>query len=431
MHSQVGVLSMSNINSCGVDFGTTNSAIAIANSGDSSNLVFLEGNRPTIPTAVFFDFEDWGIKFGREGINDYIDGCSGRLMRSLKSILGSSLMDDTTQIGRTKLGFDEIIGKFIYHIKKVAEAEIGYELENTVVGRPVYFVDGDKAADQKAEEELKKIFTSQGFRDVSFELEPIAAAKNYEKTLSKEELALIIDVGGGTSDFSVIRLSPDLRKTDDRTGDVLANSGIHIGGTDFDKQFSLKKVMPAMGYNSKTTTGLPLPISHYHTLATWHEINSLYNRKGQNAIKELYNSALRKDLVQRLLNVVQNQRGHELASTIEEAKILLSDETECELDLEFLEHSWKIPVSKKELMNILNQKVEMVMRIAKETVIQGAGLSLSDVKTVFMTGGSTGLPAFTHHVHESFPDASIIHGDRFGSVAKGLGLLATQRYGMG
>jgi hypothetical chaperone protein len=399
------------------------------NSMGNIELINLEQGKSTIPTGVFFDFEDWAIFFGREGFEKYIDGHPGRLLRSLKSVLGSKLMNENTQIGHDKYAFSEIIGFFVAHIKRTAELSTRSSFEHTVVGRPVYFVDGDPIADRRAEGELKDIFIQQGFKDVSFEFEPIAAARDYESRIDKEELVLIMDIGGGTSDFSLIRLSPQSRNKQDRAGDIIANSGIHIGGTDLDKQFSLACVMPEMGRGSLTIDGRLMPPNDYNTLTTWHEINSLYKKKTRVEISKLYNLSSRKDRVKRLVKTVERQRGHELANAVELAKICLSNTGARNIDLDFIEDDWLIKVTQKQLLTAIAQQIHKVMEAAKNTVISGAGMDVSQIKTVFMTGGSIGLPVFESQVRATFPNAKVIQGDHFSSVATGLGMCALQRYG--
>jgi hypothetical chaperone protein len=416
---------------CGIDFGTTNSAIATScmNAEENIELIPLEDDRVTIPTAIFFDFEDWQINYGRRGIEKYIEGHPGRLLRSLKSVLGSKLMDEVTQIGHDTFAFTEIIGLFIAHIKDTAEQRIKSSLDHAVVGRPVYFVDNDPVADKRAEAELKEAFMLQGFKDISFEFEPIAAARDYELSLDKEELAFIMDIGGGTSDFSLIRLSPQSRKKQDRSDDIIANSGIHIGGTDLDKQFSLASVMPHLGRGTLTVDGRLMPPNDYTTLATWHEINSLYQKKTRIEISRLYNIASRRDLLQRLVRTVDKQRGHELANAVEMAKIQLSVNSIAEMDLDFIEDDWLIEVSQNQLLDAIAGQIHKVMQAAKSTVVLGAGMDVSQISTVFMTGGSIGLPIFAEQVRKLFPNAKVIQGDHFASVARGLGLSALQRYG--
>jgi hypothetical chaperone protein len=263
---------------------------------------------------------------------------------------------------------------------------------------------------------------------VSFEFEPIAAARDYESRIDKEELVLIMDIGGGTSDFSLIRLSPKSRNKQDRSGDIIANSGIHIGGTDLDKQFSLATVMPQMGRGTLTIDGRLMPPNDYSTLATWHEINSLYQKKTSLEISKLYNLSSRKDLVKRLVQTVKTQRGHELANAVELAKIYLSNNRTAEMDLDFIEDDWLINVTQNQLLSSISHHILKIMAAAKNTVTLSAGMDVSQIKTVFMTGGSIGLPIFDQQVRQLFPNANVIQGDHFASVASGLGMCALQRY---
>jgi hypothetical chaperone protein len=412
--------------SFGIDFGTSNSAVALAG-GASVELVTLEAGQVTMPSAVFFNADTQSTVFGRLAVEEYLDGYTGRLMRSLKSILGSDLITEATQIENRKLYFREIIGMFIGHLKEVGEAAAGEEIDSVVMGRPVFFVDGNPEADQRAQEELEALVRMQGFKNVSFEYEPIAAARDYESDIQKEELVLIADIGGGTSDFSVIRLSPEARERSDRSRDILGTGGIHIGGTDFDRQFSLGSVMPEMGYKTMLNRGLTMPMGYYTMLSSWHLINSLYIQKNVIGIKGLKADALRKDLVQRLITTVDQQRGHEVASNVEAAKIALSDAATTQMDLGYIEKGWRLELTAEDLMQAIQRDILKICEEARTTVLL-AGLQPGEIETIFMTGGSTGLPGFEQEIRKMFPDANIIFGNRFASVAKGLGLCAAQRY---
>jgi hypothetical chaperone protein len=367
--------------------------------------------------------------FGQAAVTEYLDGYSGRFMRSLKSILGNALIHETTQIGTERRDFKQIIGLFIDHIRATAEQSTGLDLDSVVMGRPVRFVDDDDMADQAAENELCAIAEAQGFRHVSFEYEPLAAARDYESRLEREELVLVADIGGGTSDFSVIRLSPESRMREDRSRDILANAGIHIGGTDFDKQFSLSALMPEFGYRSLLKSGVDVPLHYYHTLSTWHLINSFYSPKNRTAIKSLVTDSEEPDLVARLLQVIDNQRGHELASIVEAAKIALSDRDETIMDAGFIEDDLAIAVTIDDLEDTVAQDIDRIIAVASNSVTKLAGIDPSRIDTIFMTGGSTALPGFEDRMRMAFPAATINYGDRFSSVANGLGLCALQRYG--
>ncbi|MGB8819083.1 MAG: Hsp70 family protein, partial [Rhizobiaceae bacterium] len=213
----------------GLDFGTSNSTVAIMDSS-VPRLLPLEAAHRTLPSALFFDFDAGTDHFGRDAIERYTDGRTGRLMRSLKSVLGTGLMAESTRIRTRLVPFEDILGKFIKHLKVTAEQHLGCEITDVVMGRPVHFIDDDEMADRLAEQTLEKIARKQGFKHIRFQLEPIAAALDYERSLTGESLAMIADIGGGTADFTVARLGPGRGKKE--AGRVLANGGVHVGGTD-------------------------------------------------------------------------------------------------------------------------------------------------------------------------------------------------------
>ena len=227
----------------GIDFGTSNSTVGWLRP-DTPALLALEDGKATLPSAVFFNVDEDSIAFGRAALAEYLDGFEGRLMRSLKSLLGSSLIDGFTEVHGRSLRLRDLLSSFIGELKRRSETEAGRRFEQAVFGRPVHFVDDDTAADAKAQDTLEAIAREAGFRDISFQYEPIGAALHYERSLSSEELVLIADIGGGTADFSLLRLSPARARRDDRRDDLLGSAGIHIGGTDFDKYLSLAAVMP-------------------------------------------------------------------------------------------------------------------------------------------------------------------------------------------
>src|ERR1700761_8335919 len=195
----------------GLGFGTSNSALGVWRGGAAAPVPG-EGASTLIPSSIFFDFENHvRVIFGRQAIDTYIGEHDGRLMRALKTILGSSLIDEATTVGRRRIKLTEVIELFVRHLKTRAEEFAGHEITQVVHGRPVRFVDGDDAADAKAQATLEAIAHRVGFRDVLFEYEPIAAAYHYEETATREEIVLVADIGGGTSDVSVIRIGPEGR----------------------------------------------------------------------------------------------------------------------------------------------------------------------------------------------------------------------------
>uniref|UniRef100_UPI0037C0BC36 Hsp70 family protein n=1 Tax=Devosia sp. TaxID=1871048 RepID=UPI0037C0BC36 len=312
---------------CGMDFGTSNSTFAVAGGNAPPRLLPLEGTSVTLPSVIFFSFEDDSAFFGRSAVAEYVTGGDGRLMRSLKSVLGTTLFSDTTRIKRRSMPFSEILGTFIGELRTRAGAQLDDDVDAVVMGRPVRFVDDDDAADAEAQSQLESAARGQGFRHIEFQFEPIAAALDYEQQVTAEELGLVIDIGGGTSDFSVIRVSPERARATDRRNDILSTAGVHIGGTDFDRLLSLKKVMPLLGYRTETADGKrPLPSAPYYDLATWHRINRLYNQKTMLELRSTAREAAQPELVERMIEVVNERLGHRLAGRVEEAKIALTDQ---------------------------------------------------------------------------------------------------------
>ena len=305
---------------CGLDFGTSNTTLGTIE-GDAPVLAALENGHTTIPSAIFFA-ADGAVLIGRKAIEAYVDGVPGRLMRSLKSVLGTALIDETTRLGRERTSFRDVIAYYLGAVKRRAEQATGRELRDVVHGRPVHFVDNAPDADRKAEQTLREIAREIGFDEVTFQFEPIAAALDYERQISAEEVALIADIGGGTSDFSIVRLGPERHGKADRSADILANDGVRIGGTDFDRQLSLGVVMPLFGFGSAMKrAGLEVPSRYFHDLATWSNINRMYEPRVMAELRQVRREASEPELLDRLVRVVDEQRGHTLAMEVEEAKI--------------------------------------------------------------------------------------------------------------
>jgi hypothetical chaperone protein len=263
---------------CGVDFGTSNSTVGW-HRGAQSVLLALEQDKLTLPSVIFFNAEEHEVSYGRAALANYLAGYEGRLMRSMKSLLGTSLIDGQTEVMGKPLAFRDLLSQFIGELKKRAEQSAGQAFEHAVFGRPVHFIDDNRQADQIAQNTLEDIAHAVGFKEVHFQFEPIAAAFDYESRIEKEELVLIADIGGGTSDFSLVRLAPERAHLLDRHDDILGNGGIHIGGTDFDKYLSLTHIMPLLGLGGRLANQTDVPSSYYFNLATWHTINLAYHCK--------------------------------------------------------------------------------------------------------------------------------------------------------
>ncbi|MSP74884.1 MAG: Hsp70 family protein [Rhodospirillaceae bacterium] len=409
---------------CGLDFGTSNSAIGVARDGETA-LAPIEADNTLMPSAVFFDYETRGrVLFGNEAISAYVGQTEGRLMRALKSILGSPLIDEETSLGGRKVPLREVVEIFVRHLKQKAEAFAGREITSVVHGRPVRFVDDDDRADARAQAVLEAIARRAGFREVAFVYEPIAAAHQYEQTVQKEELALIADIGGGTSDFSIVRVGPQHRGRAERGGDVLANAGVRVGGTDFDTALSLVAVMPHLGLGTQLVEkNLPMPNALYHELATWPTINFAYTYKNERALAELMSLASEPEKVVRLLKVVRQRLGHRLAFAVEDAKIVLSAEERAAVPLTFLEANLAITATRVDFNRAIEARMDRLHKTASDC-IAAAGLRPAAIDTIFLTGGSSRVPAVRAAIGRAAPAARLAGGSDLLSVALGLTQMA-------
>lgn len=414
-------------NALGIDFGTSNSTVGWLHP-EAPTLLPLEDDKITLPSVLFFNFEERRPVFGRLALHEYLEGYEGRLMRSLKSLLGSKLLKSETTVLGSAMPFKQILGLFLGELKQRAEAIAERPFEQVVLGRPVFFVDDDEKADQEAADTLAGVAKAIGFKDVSFQYEPIAAAFDYESTIAKEELVLIVDIGGGTSDFSLIRLAPERHMLAERHADILATGGIHIGGTDFDKQLSLQAVMPLFGYGSRMKSDAPMPTSVHLNLATWHTINAVYAQKSQLALKSMRYDILDPTGIDRLFTLIEQRAGHWLAMQIEDSKIALSASERLHLSLARIEAELGVELTQAGFNAAIGNLLERV-RGSVSQLLGSAGVSVERVDTVFFTGGSSGIPALRQQIAALLPNARHVEGNVFGSIGSGLAIEAKKRYG--
>ena len=436
-----------------VDFGTSNSAVALcrAAAGPQSatapavRLVELESGHPTMPTAVFYRADtpaqqlDAERLYGRAAIAAYVEGQDGRLMRSMKSILGSSLLDQSTDIGAGRaVRYRDVVTVYLQHLKAQAEASAGHALQRVVLGRPVFFVDDDPARDTQAQQALLGAAQQVGFREIVFQYEPIAAALDYEMRMpagAAEQIVLVADIGGGTSDFSVVRVGPERRSRAERRDDVLANHGVHVAGTDFDRRVELAAILPLLGYRSlrparRGETPREVPSGVYFDLATWHLINTVYAPARLAELRAMKGWYTRAEHHARLLTTVQQRLGHALAAAAEKAKIDVALQGLAQIDLQALETGLSSSLQAVQAAETLQADLETIVAAAQETV-KRAGVPAEAVDVLFFTGGSTGLQPLVDGIAAGFKRAQQVRGDRFASVAQGLGLHAQRVFGVG
>ena len=404
----------------GIDFGTSNSAMAVRSGTGPARMIALEGGAHTLPTALFFNAEDARTHFGRDAVGHYLAGIEGRLMRSLKSLLGSALLQDKTAVHGKLVSYQDIIGLFLGMLAQKAVDTLGGMPARVVLGRPVHFVDGDADRDQQAEEALRLAALGAGFANVSFQFEPIAAALDYEQRTDRESLVLVVDIGGGTSDFTVVRVGPQRRVHAERGSDVLATTGVHVGGTDFDRRLSLELLMPLLGFRHLGPTGREVPSRVFFDLSTWHLIQWLYSPRALRDAQNLRTDFADARLHGRLMRVLQERLGHRLANTVEQAKIAASlADADAPMPLDWIEAGLCAAVTPESMARFLAQPLAQVVACA-HACVQLAGLAVQDLDAIYLTGGSSALRPLRQALRAAFPDTPQIEGDLFGGVAAGL-----------
>ena len=423
---------------CAIDFGTSNSGIALPENAGVA-LVEVEPGQRTMPTAVFYvndgtsQHEEPRRLYGRAALAAYVDGHDGRLMRSMKSILGSTLAEQSTDIGGGRaVRYLDVIAGYLRHLKRLAEARAGVPLMRAVLGRPVYFVDDDPLRDAQAQATLEAAARAVGFEDIGFQYEPIAAALDFEQRAEREQLVLVADIGGGTLDFSLVRVGPQRRQRLDRKDDILANHGVHIAGTDFDRHLELAAILPLAGYKGlgpakRGQTPREVPSRVYFDLATWHLINTVYAPARVLELRRMRDFYADVRQHERLMRIVTLRLGHALAAAAEGAKIAVASGGTTQIDLDQMEPGLEASLEEAQALQAIDADVQRIVDAASETVLN-AGLKPAQLDALYFTGGSTGLKPLAARIAERFPAARAVHGDRFASVATGLGVYARRRF---
>jgi hypothetical chaperone protein len=418
---------MSDRIAAGLDFGTSNSAIGV-HDGRTARLHRFAGGAEVVPSALFYDFDDEAWSYGREAEARFLDGAHGRYLRALKSVLGTSLMEERTRLGRRAVPFRELIGRFVGALKSEAEAAVGAPLTRVVAGRPVRFSDRHPERDRAAQDALEAALRSVGFEEVAFLPEPVGAAIDAERLIEEPGLALVADIGGGTSDVSVVEVDPAAASR----SRVLSAAGVHVGGTDFDRELALRHVMPALGRGSTTRPPMSsgpvgVPNAYFTDLATWQRIPLLYNPRTLGEVAALARHAEEPGRLRLLLTVLEEELGHDLLAAVEGAKIALSAEPRAAIALADLPGLAPTPLDAPALEAALAADAERI-GTAVEEALRRAGVPGDAVATLVLTGGSTLLPTVRDAIAARVPEARIVTPDRFSGTAHGLTMEAGRRF---
>lgn len=406
----------------GIDFGTSNSAVGVAVNGKPF-LFDIEDGEKTLPTSLFFDNKNKQALYGRKANNALVNRDEGRYLRALKSVLGTSLMHERRYLMGKSVTFVDVIAQFLTEIKERAENAADRSFDHALSGRPVFFHSDNDKKNAQAHADLEACYLKAGFKSVSFMAEPEAAAIA-NGGIEVGQKALIVDIGGGTSDFCLFESTANGIS-------VLANNGTRIGGTDFDKTLSIDHVMPLLGFGSdiKKDMGsgtLTAPNHIFHDLATWEKIPALYSNDSLRFADGLRNKAVNRQLFDRLMDVLELEYGHDIAFAVERAKIKTNETAEAVIALDFIEPELGVPLNINKLDTSLSDYAATISAAADETV-KSAELGSANIDKIIFVGGSSLMRTVKSSVAKQFPDTPILHADAFTAIVDGLAIAAERR----
>jgi hypothetical chaperone protein len=421
----------------GLDFGTTNSAVAVAMQDGSTVLATFEGDgspMTTFRSVLYFDPEHRTpnrkpqAMAGPRAITNYLQADTrGRLMQSMKSHLSSRLFRETYVFGE-KYTLEDLIAIILRELRAAAEAQFGDIGSRVVVGRPVHFSGAGSAEDDAfALRRLRAALEQAGFEDVVFEFEPVAAAYEFESQLDHDELILIADFGGGTSDFSLMQVGPSVRRRGHTAEDILGTDGVAVAGDTFDSKVVRHVVAPRLGqgsaYRSAFDKVLPVPAWLYTNLERWHYLSFLKSKKTMDMLAELRLQAFEPEKIAALIHVIEHDLGYHLYRAVEQTKIELSEQELSTLRFRDAALAIEQAVRREEFEGWIGGEIAAIAACLDQ-LLERTGVAATDVGSVFMTGGSSFVPAVRQLFAARFGAARIHSGGELTSVAKGLALRA-------
>lgn len=432
-------------NYLGIDFGTSNCTAGRLTTSGQPELLQLSETSSYLSSALYlpwpenYDIDDDLQKrpslaqllrqperalLGQIAHDRYsMDPLGGVFIRSPKSMLGSRLNPLQTQL------YQQVCSLMLSHIHQKADQSGQQQAEFAVIGRPVHFqgIDGSDG-DTRAENLLRVAAANAGFREIQFAYEPVAAAVEYERTLNREQLVLVVDIGGGTSDISLIRLGPKRAHQADRSGDLLSHAGRRLGGVDMDIKLAIYGLMPLLGRGSLAQNGKPLPSALFSDAVNIIDIyaqEQFYQPATAKAIRQLLDSAAEPSKVTLLETLYRQHLSYYLVQQAEQAKISLATTDDVLVQLDRLQQGLQTQLDHAMLDHALYVEMNGLRALINECLTDAAVMP----EQIFLTGGASAAPGVKRQLQQLLPDVPIIAGDRFGSVGKGLCTLAALHFG--
>ncbi|HGK7504968.1 molecular chaperone [Kluyvera cryocrescens] len=356
------------------------------------------------------------VQFGLASLKQYItDPEEVYFVKSPKSFLGASgLKPQQVAV------FEDLVCSMMLHIRQQAQTQLQGNLDQAVIGRPINFqgLGGDEANAQ-AVGILERAAKRAGFREVVFQYEPVAAGLDFEATLRDEKRVLVVDIGGGTTDCSVLLMGPQWRTRHDREQSLLGHSGCRVGGNDLDIALAFKSLMPLLGMGGETEKGIALPILPWWNAVAINDVpaqTDFYSAANGRLLRDLARDARDAEKVFLLYKVWQQRLSYRLVRCAEESKIALSENTQIDTALPFISDTLATAISQDGLEAALNQPLTRIL----EQVQLALENSSEKPDVIYLTGGSARSPLIKKALAEQLPGIPIAGGDDFGSVTAGL-----------
>jgi hypothetical chaperone protein len=409
----------------GFDFGTTNSAMALCDAGRARVT-------RTFRSVLYFDPDERGkdrrplAVAGPRAIERYLAGDgSGRLIQSLKSYLASRQFRATSVFGITYT-LEDLIALIVRDLREQARTELGAELPgHVVVGRPVRFA-GEESDQDYALARLRDALQEGGFESVEFEYEPVAAAWHYESSLDHDELVLIADFGGGTSDFCLVRVGPGVRARGRSASDILGTEGVALAGDAFDARILRQRVAPALGKGTTYLShGKPMPVPPwlYSHLERWHHLSFLKSKDTHKLLDDILHGASDPQKIEAFAHLVDADLGYQLYRAVEKTKLELSARTQAPFAFDDDPIQIRAQVTRAEFEVWIADELDAIGGCV-DRLLARTGVAATEVDRVFMTGGSSLVPVVRALFVQRFGAARLAGGDELTSVASGLALRA-------
>ena len=418
----------------GVDFGTTNSAVAFVDASGAARLAQFpstHGPRPTFPSVLYFEPKMPSVA-GSAAIERYLASeTKGRFIQSLKAYLADRTFEGTG-IGAQHYTLEKLIALIGKHMGNQLGFAAWPAPRRIILGRPVHFSNPpDPELDAFATGRLLAAIRLAGFDEIVFEYEPVAAAYAYEARLQRDERILIGDFGGGTSDFTIISVGPEVRQRGRRASDIIGTDGVPIAGDAFDKRIIRNLVAPRLGmggeYLSPPNKFLPVPSWPYERLERWHYLSFLKSPSTLAMLERVQRTASTPERLEAFLLLITNELGYQLHEAVQRTKFDLSAGTESEFAFESGPVTIRKKVTRADFATWIADELASMSECV-DRLMAASGLVFGDIDRVFLTGGSSFVPAVRRIFVERFGDGKVTGGEELTSVATGLALRAREQW---